>query len=747
MYIKKFEEISKDDVATVGGKGASLGELTKAGFPVPPGFVITTNAFKKFQDKKFSEEFKKEIFQAFDKLTTGRVAVRSSAVAEDSQNASWAGQLDTYLNVTRENLLDNISLCFSSIKSARAKSYAKDKNVKKSGLVVAVVIQEMIESEYSGVMFTINPVMGNTDEIVIDAGYGLGEFIVQGIITPDNYKVDKNSLKIKVKDLGSKDKMFVYRDGKNQSLETPTSLKDKFVLHDDLIKKLSEIGKSIEKHYGFPCDIEWAYANSKFYITQSRPITTLIQFTEVVKKTNIPAWDDKEIFRWGPMPGKFFYISDYVESASRLKKYLGTGFPGTMLLFHESQMVWVCVQEEMTGTGKKIFSEYVLDKNNMKKWHKEFEKVEKELEEFQNQIDPKKINLLSKIDLKNTMENFYLLTVNFWLPTIPAELGNYGSTEFLKDILKRYIENAQKINEVVQILTAPEKLSYNQKEEIDLAKTPDLTKHLEKYFWLQNNYSGSKILDLDFFAKRKNKLAKDLEQVVKNKLKNVKDEKRKIIDKYNIPEKIVDISNTIWQNIVWQDKRKKQSLISHFYRFIFLKRSSELLKTDISILENLSYKGILEALDKSKLYLEDNYEYLGTTIDQTLTPDEAEIAWNNYSKERVNESTTKRLVGVVASKGEKNPTIAKVKIVTDPRSENFPSGHVLVTAFTSPEFVILMRKSVAVITNTGGLTSHAAIVSRELGIPCIVGTRFATEFLKDGDRVEINTDTGYVTKI
>lgn len=275
MYIKTFEQISKTDVLVAGGKGASLGEMINAGFPIPVGFVISTRAFEEFSEKTFSESFKKEVLDAFDKLSSNKVAVRSSAVAEDSSSASWAGQLESYLNVNKENLLESVKKCWDSIKSKRAESYASDKNLVKSQLTVAVVVQKMIASEVSGVMFTANPVTRNKNEIMIEAGYGLGEYIVQGIITPDNYVVDKKKLEIKNRELGSKERMYIYKNGKNQDMPVEEQQRQKFALDDNQIKELVELGIKIEKHYGFPCDIEWAFEKGKFYITQSRPITTL----------------------------------------------------------------------------------------------------------------------------------------------------------------------------------------------------------------------------------------------------------------------------------------------------------------------------------------------------------------------------------------------------------------------------------------------------------------------------------------
>lgn len=245
MYIKFFNEISKNDISLVGGKAASLGEMTKAGFPVPAGFVITTEAQGVIN--------KDEIFQAFNALNAEKVAVRSSAVAEDSSQASWAGQLETYLNVSRDDLINKVRECWNSIKSERALSYAGGQNLSEDDLYVAVVVQEMIESKVSGVMFTANPVTSDKGEIMIESVLGLGEQLVQGSVTPDNFIVNKENGEIKSKDL--------------QGEQT---------ISDEIVNKLVELGKKIEDHYGSPQDIEWAIDNEgKIWILQSREVTTM----------------------------------------------------------------------------------------------------------------------------------------------------------------------------------------------------------------------------------------------------------------------------------------------------------------------------------------------------------------------------------------------------------------------------------------------------------------------------------------
>src|SRR3989344_983836 len=275
MYVKDFREISKNDFVIVGGKGASLGEMLNAGIPVPPGFVITTEAFRKFQNQELPIDVKREILDAFDKLGTERVAVRSSAVAEDSSSASWAGQLETYLNVDREDLMRSVIKCWGSISSERAKAYAAEQKTAKENLAVAVVIQQMVESEKSGVTFTINPITQNRDELVIEAGYGLGELLVQGLITPDTYVVDKRTFKVISKSINRQDKMLVFRDGKNKMIEVLREKRHIQVLYDAQIRHLVKIALDIETHFRAPQDIEWAFEDGKFYIVQSRPITTL----------------------------------------------------------------------------------------------------------------------------------------------------------------------------------------------------------------------------------------------------------------------------------------------------------------------------------------------------------------------------------------------------------------------------------------------------------------------------------------
>lgn len=274
IYTKKFSEISKDDVLAVGGKGASLGEMTRAGIPVPPGFVVTADTYREFVGSEIPVNVQEEILKSFDTLGAKRAAVRSSAIAEDSKTASWAGQLESYLNVTRDKLIENIRECWNSIKSERALAYASEQNLPEDQLVVAVVVQKMVNSESSGVMFTINPITRETSEIMIEAGFGLGEMIVQGMITPDNFVVDKQNQEIKSRDIQTQDTMMVFQNDQNMEVPVPEDKKSEPALSETQVKELVELGIKIEDHYGMPMDIEWAMEKGEIYIVQVRPVTT-----------------------------------------------------------------------------------------------------------------------------------------------------------------------------------------------------------------------------------------------------------------------------------------------------------------------------------------------------------------------------------------------------------------------------------------------------------------------------------------
>jgi phosphoenolpyruvate synthase/pyruvate phosphate dikinase len=265
-FILLLRNVERADLESVGGKAASLGELLHSGFPVPDGFVLATEAFRA-NATALQPDFEAEVLRTFDGLATPQVAVRSSAVAEDAKDASWAGQLDTFLNVTRDKLIQSIQKCWASGTSPRAVAYAAQHG---SAADVAVVVQRMIASDVSGVAFSVHPVTQNYNQIVIEAALGLGEAAVSGRVTPDTYLVAKNKDALSEKYVATQREQLVGNRWRNVG-EAGARQK----LSDRQISELASIVIEIERHYGFPVDVEWAFAGGQFFITQSRPITTL----------------------------------------------------------------------------------------------------------------------------------------------------------------------------------------------------------------------------------------------------------------------------------------------------------------------------------------------------------------------------------------------------------------------------------------------------------------------------------------
>ncbi|MGD0880293.1 MAG: phosphoenolpyruvate synthase [Acidimicrobiales bacterium] len=308
-----FEDVGLDDVASVGGKGANLGELTRGGLPVPPGFIVTGEAYLDAIDRAGTRaklrdvlagldpgdqeglaaaagtaqgliegtaippELAHQVLDAYHKLGAGsRVAVRSSGTGEDTAGTSFAGMNATFTNVAGDDeLLRRIVGCWASLYGQRVIAYRSLEGVTDEP-TLAVVVQEMVASERSGVMFTADPSTGDSDRIVIEGAFGQGEVVVSGLVEPDTYVVVKDGLRLLSVRIGHKTTKIVRgADGSDQEVTLGADEADRRVLLDGEIVELARLGLEVQDHYGSPQDIEWALAGEKTYIVQSRPITTL----------------------------------------------------------------------------------------------------------------------------------------------------------------------------------------------------------------------------------------------------------------------------------------------------------------------------------------------------------------------------------------------------------------------------------------------------------------------------------------
>jgi len=313
-----FKDVGKEDIPYVGGKGANLGEMINSKIPVPDGFIVTSKAYfdfvkgtslkdkimtelsgldindsEKLQDSskkimtailgaEMPDSLKQEIKDYYHKLcgeTDKRVAVRSSATAEDLPDASFAGQQETYLNIEGwKDVVENVQKCWASLFGARAIFYRQTNNFSHFKVGIAVPVQLMVQSDISGIMFTVNPLTNDRDEVSIEAAYGLGQPVVSGELTPDQYIVNKKTGKIVSRYIAKQTWQYTITGNTPVSKEYQHLQK----MSNKKIVELAEIGMRIEKHYGKPQDIEWGIEDDVIYIVQSRPVTTLNNKNETV---------------------------------------------------------------------------------------------------------------------------------------------------------------------------------------------------------------------------------------------------------------------------------------------------------------------------------------------------------------------------------------------------------------------------------------------------------------------------------
>ena len=317
IYTIPLQQLSKNDIPTAGGKGANLGEMVRAGFPIPVGFVLTTEAYEAFVNENglrqqifdrasaastdspqsgeaastaikelflgatVPEAIEADLLKSYAELTTtgdDAVAVRSSATAEDLPSASFAGQQETFLNVRGlEAVLEAVKECWASLWTMRALAYRERMEIDDEGVAMAVVVQKMAQAEVSGILFTANPTSGARDELVVNASFGLGEAIVSGQVTPDTYVLYRGNLK--AKEMARRKALNLIVSAAEQRTIThsvPEDQRSQPALSAAQLAELAKLGLRVEKHFkGLPQDIEWAIVDGRCWLLQARPITNL----------------------------------------------------------------------------------------------------------------------------------------------------------------------------------------------------------------------------------------------------------------------------------------------------------------------------------------------------------------------------------------------------------------------------------------------------------------------------------------
>ena len=814
--IRNFGTLRKTDAAIAGGKGASLGEMTQAGIPVPPGFVLLAGAFERFLQEadlaqeldaildqdvnrqemrtvelasekikhlilsaKMPEDIAQEILSNFNTLDAEFVAVRSSATAEDSSSAAWAGQLESYLNTTEETLLENVQKCWASLYTPRAIFYRFEKGMHGDKISVAVVIQKMIQSEVSGIAFSVHPVTEDYNQMIIEAGFGLGEAIVSGQVTPDSYVVEKTPRRIIDKNITYQSKALMRaKDGGNEWIELSQAEGNKPALSDEQTMELAEIVLRIEDHYRFPCDIEWAFEAGNFYITQSRPITTLS-----VKKTD--------------QRGYFFNTS-----------YIKMGRWGTTPLDVETwhQAPSAKYFQEMHGIAKENLAVIVLDKEPytyiyipkpfMQRLYayvdeltkKDPQALQKKLETFY--ADKKRAKEMLDGAHRDSYENLDTATlVDCYLKN--RDVAHWITvcdqfTWFIEDRWTPLMENilAEKLklekgsaeyNNVLFTLIKPREISTTLEEKRDsigsaiaIAKKENTieesAKNLSNAFGWMPVLAYGKPWDQVWYERELHELLeRDLSSLEKEyrTLKDysrIRDEEVKaVVKKYRIaPE---DLQVFVDFGLLVDTRNEAEYVVSYAggYLMPMYEEISRRLSISISELRLFFEHEVVACLKGEYKAADILAEKKGviawgiesdacTRFDYSGSDAEDLLAYAESHHTMVGEgSSGSANLGVSASPG-KARGVARL-ITTPDECDRVQQGEILVTFATMADFLPAMKRASAIVTEVGGLTCHAAVVSREFGIPCVVGRKNAMSDFKDGDMIEVDADSGIVRKI
>ena len=692
--IKNFTEVSRHDAAIAGGKGASLGEMTTAGIPVPPGFVVLAGAFEQFLketdllqdidailhtvDQKemhtiehasekiqglilaaaMPEDIEEEIKKQFKELDAEFVAVRSSATAEDSASAAWAGQLDSFLNTDESTLLQNVQRCWASLFTPRAIFYRFEKELHLTKISVAVVVQKMVQSEVSGIAFSVHPVTEDRNQLIIEAGFGLGEAIVSGQVTPDSYVVEKeprriidinvstqtralyhSTIRAKRRIVDSEETFaeghLLHGQGKepNEWIEIPEPKASSQVLTEKQILELSEIILKIENHYSFPCDIEWAFEEGKFYIVQSRPITTLANSTPA--NATYKSTDYYFLFQTYGISLLFTDICSH---------YYGEFNTATLSL--DGQYRYYVSLKDMETT-KHTSQDMYKDTQTVLGYATQFGSAKKELDTFRQTL------LSGKGVDKNDFEYFVTRAATM--------LNEYAKFDHV------YTDN---------LFT-------------------DTCEHVEEIIAL--------------IAEKKNVMREGINAVFFNEDSCLFVLLDKITKQYGIPNE--QLHGATMDEV----------------------------------------RGMFEG---TKIEPKDGGDY-AIIRDNNVYINYVGVEATKFLKEFIIETDitgTTQLTGIsVAAKGTYKGAVKKVSIdymrlkESIAELKDFKEGSILVTDSTVPEMVPIMSKALAIVTDMGGMLSHAEISSRELGKPCVIGTKVATRLLTDGDMVEVDANAGTVT--
>lgn len=816
--IRRLEGLSYADRARAGGKGAALGELLKQGIPVPPGFVVCTDAFQIFLEtgnleEKIKDAFQglrkddqeeirrvaslltslllktnipsslvKEIYAAFDELDVPFVAVRSSATVEDGVDAAWAGQLESSLNRTRDQLIDAIKYCWASLFSPRAIVYCLEQGLEAKDIAVAVVVQRMVQSEAAGVAFSAHPVTHARDQVLIEAGYGLGEAVVSGQITPDTYMVEKVSRSIQI--LGSHRQtqgLFRTSSGETQWSRLPAEYTEKRVLAEAEIQALTKLVLVIESHFGIPVDIEWAKEGTSFFIVQTRPITTLAK----TFSSQTGAMDEREIrqkdwcyyvtrrFNWFVQSVQLRAMQADVQNA-----HLGFSVPTQNYLLLDGDE-YFC-EEDGHRSHEQFLDAFTRDPLFFQQFAQKEEQIIAETETYSSELRRTDFSSHSPAELITALERF---SEQYLISFLPAWMrpDTFLEFEVQKRLREEFHLSEEEVKRVFRMIATPlhQHLAYADEPLalLLLAKRIEafqgsleapseiietlLRQHAEAYGWMKGPvFPELRSFSLEDYRER---LAYLLRQPLQERIqhtKRIREERdvgyRAFLKRCNPSGKLRHLCQAL-RAFMWLRTRTTEVSDQLFFwgrktLFVELSQRLALSAEEVVMLAPDEIISVLSGKEKEHraLICGRTQAYAIIVVNGQISvfmgQEARSFARAMTSRVRVSSVRQERVLsGFCASPGVVQG-IVRVLLTPDDTS-SLLAGEILVATMTLPEYTAAMERAAAFVTDEGGITCHAAIIAREMGKPCVIGTGCATQMLRTGERIEVDAIQGVIRRL
>ncbi|PCK19873.1 phosphotransferase [Bacillus pumilus] len=832
MYSVLFHA-AEESASLAGAKGLNLIKLNNLGLPVPDGFIIKTNSFagflsyhnlhpteqklaQKIKEASFPSQMEAELLSSFQSLlkTYPSVAVRSSSVAEDLEGASFAGQYETYLNIkTNEEFLQAIKECWSSYFAARVTEYKAEMDEKEEEMpLMAVVVQGLIHSDVSGVIFSENPVSGKTNEVMLTASYGLGEAIVSGLVTPDTFIVDKETLSIE-KSMGTKELQIVpYQEGVIEQ-PVPEQMAGQFCLHDDQLVEIAQITKQVEALYGHGVDIEFGISNGTFYLLQARPITSALPQTaneaagaslQMQPEELQDFWISMDDHMPGPTSPLFSSLiipalkSGLTKSGEKyqvpdlnikdIKLYRGHLYSAPSMSETETAPVF----------DEGIFELFPHLSERM------YDILEKNFFPFYEKLDRQMNQPLTTEEAINGFEELKAFYIQAYDDHFDIVIPQVILSAMIEDMLVTYTGDQKQVVMLHEMMIGVMNKSLETDQKLShLAK--DVLQDTELLHAFTNHATNPELLyALHYTDKGKSFISRIEEFLQIYGWRSVKSHDFTEETWVENPEFVLDIIRNNIQHHSDFDEEFAQAIIKrrNTYEQFMSQVKDEAFKTKFGKLYHFALKAanirddhhfyIDAMLDaKARLYLlkigellvqkgaihhqedlwylydEEVHKALTTSItydsviqqrkiemkeNETIqppaytgTPSEAELEQveRMLGSLREDENNTDDLIhGIGASSGIVS---GRVKVITcaDEFSQ-FQKDDILVCKTTTPLWTSLFRDAKAVITDSGGILSHSAIIAREYMMPAVLGTRIATEKLQSGDLVTVDGSNGRI---